>query len=211
MDAFTPALKIVVGGALVVLGFSFIYKAQLAALQGRVRFWTGLEHFGFLFVPITILTPFFTHLPSSEKSLIVDRRSLYNHLLYGPLFLLVALMCITSGADLVGLPGARIMNTILTFGRQTMPYTDPTTGVRREVPIPPAVVYTPPVGDSWIGSYKFPLIKRARLTVFRTLTTKINFNKSSSLNSFERNGSVDVDQFTNNGQNLNAEEDDSPI
>ena len=211
METFLPALRFVVGGAMIVLGASFCYKAYLAAIQGRVRFWTGLENFGFLFVPITWLTPYLLHLPSSDKSLIVERRSLYHHLLYGPFFLLAALICITSGADLMNLPGSKIMNTVLTFGRQTMPQYDPVAGVTKEVPIPPAIVYTPPVGDGWIGSYKFPLIKRARLTILRTLTMKIQTNKTQSLNSWERSGTADVTQFDNSNNFGSNADDDSPI
>lgn len=211
MDAFFPALRLVVGALLVVIGASFVYKSFLASYHGKVRFWTGLENFGMLFVPITWLTPYVIHLPSSDKSLIVERRSLFHHLLYGPFFLVAALMCITSGSDLMGLPGSKIMNTVLTFGRKTMPQYDSVTGITREVPIPPAIVYTPPVGDGWIGSYKFPLIKRARLTILRTLTMKIQTNKTQSLNQWERSGQVDVNQFDRSNNFGENADDDSPI
>jgi hypothetical protein len=210
MDAFYPALRLVVGALFAVIGVSFIYKSYQAGYHGKVKFWTGLEHFGMLFVPITWMSPYVIHLPSSEKSLIVERRSLFHHLLYGPFFLLSALICITSGTDLMGLPGSKIMNTVLTFGRQTMPQYDPVTGITREVPIPPAIVYSPPIGDGWIGSYKFPLIKKARYTILRTLTMKIKTNKDQSLNQWERSGAVDVTDFDKSG-NFGEQDDGLPF
>lgn len=211
METFLPALRLVVGALLIAIGASFVYKSYLASVQGRVRFWIGLENFGILFVPLTWLTPYVIHLPSTDKSLIVERRTLWNHLCYGPFFLIAALMCITSGSDLMNLPGSKIMNFVLTFGRKTMPEYDKVTGVTREVPIPPAIVYTPPLGDGWIGSYKFPLIKRARLTILRTLTMKIQTNKTQSLNQWERSGQVDVNQFDRSNNFGDNADDDSPI
>ncbi len=152
-DSMKPALSIVGGACLLLLGLSFLWKAYQAGFSGKVRVWTGLENFGFLFVPITILTPLVTHLPSDEKKgLIQTRQGPWYSMIYAPGFILLALMFMTAGADQLGLPGSRTMNTVLTFGR-----TD----------VPPAITYSPPF------RYNFPVMKKAGKRIFIFLNTRL--------------------------------------
>lgn len=166
-----PMLKILVGIIVFAIGASFAYKCFDASFNGKTKYWTGLQNFGILFLPVTILSPFICHLPAGKESLVKVRQETYVHMFYGPAFFLCALMFLTAGADLMGLPGSSSMNTILTCGRRD---------------IPAAITYTPPF------TYRFPILKKAAKTITRTLTHKIPTDKSKSLNALEKAG-VDVE------------------
>lgn len=181
-----PALHIIGGALVFALGASFAWKCFQAAFNGKTEFWSGLEHYGMLFVPITMLTPLFCHLPHGPKSLIKTKQESYIHLLYGPVFFLLSLMCLTAGADQMGLPGSASMNMVLTCGRHD---------------VPPAITYSPPF------TYRFPILKKARKTIVRTLTTRIETDKSKSLNAFEKAG-VDVEKQSLGGGGAAADDDD---
>ena len=167
---------LVLGFLIFVVGAVYAIKFFHASVTGKVAYWVGLEPFGWYFVPITILvTPFFCLAQPSDKTLIRWKSAAWVHLFWGPVFFLASLMCLTAGADFMGFPGSRVMNTVLTFGR---------------LDIPPAIVYTPPFG------YKFPIIKKARKVVFRFLTQDIKTDPKKSLNNFERMGQ-NVDKYSN--------------
>lgn len=177
---------LVLGFLIFCLGVIYACKCFQASIYGRVDYWQGLEPFGWTFKPMTILiTPFFCLTKASEKKLIRTKMSGWVHLFWGPVFFLAALMMLTAGADFMGLPGSRVMNDVLTFGGRTGKA---------------AIVYTPPFG------YKFPIVKRARRVVFNFLTQKITFDKSKSLNSFEREGK-DIKDFSNANWGDEDEED----
>lgn len=187
-DTLMPALKLVGGFVLFVIGISFAWKFLLAALQGKLAYWSGLEKFGFIFIPITwFLSPLLIHLPfDSKKSLIHETQHMWVHLVWGPAFFVLALMFMTSGSDLMGLPGSNTLNTVLTLGR-----TD----------IPPCIVYTPPF------NYRFPFVRKATKTVLRFLTHKIPQNAKDSYNAYEQKGE-DTSQYSKFGGDLFYDDDD---
>jgi hypothetical protein len=150
----------IVGGLVVFgIGLSFAWKTYQAAFNGKVRMWTGLEKFSFIFVPLTLLiTPFFCHFPSDPKrSLIQTRQQGWVHLYWGPMFLLATLAFLTCGMDMMGLPGSAGMNFVLTGGRND---------------VPRAIVYDPPF------SYKFPILKKVTKRVVKFLTHKVPEGKA---------------------------------
>jgi hypothetical protein len=194
-DTMWPALRLVMGFAILVLGLSFAWKFYQAAFLGRVAYWTGLEKFGFLFAPITLfISPMLCHLPYDPKnSLIQERQQLWVHLFFGPVFFVSALMCMTSGFDLMKLPGSTCLNTILTLGRRD---------------IPQCIVYTPPGDTQLIGQYKLPFVKKATKVVLRALVTKVPEDKKNSYNAYEQKGE-DVESFSK-GPFSEWFEDDAP-
>jgi hypothetical protein len=170
-----PFLEKFGGVLLMLLGLSFGYKFFMASMMGKMTYWAGLEQFGWYFAPMTILvTPLFVHTPPKSTNLIKTKTAGWIHLVWGPVFFLLSLMMLVAGADYLGLPGTQCMNMVLTCGR-----TD----------VPPAIIYQPPF------SYKFPIIKRARKTIFKILTADIKMDKNKSMNSYERNGQ-DVSQYS---------------
>ncbi len=163
-----PYFKIVGGILLFILGLSYGYKFFLASFMGRMTYWAGLEQFGWYFLPATILvTPLFVHLPPKDNNLIRTRTAGWIHLFWGPVFFLLSLMMMVAGADSLGLPGTQVMNWVLTCGRPD---------------VPPAITYQPPF------TYRFPILRKARRTVFRLLTADIYVDKKKVLNAWERSG-----------------------
>lgn len=181
------AVRLVEGFALFVLGISFAWKFVQAAFSGKVEYWAGLQHFGFLFSPITLfISPLFCHLPyNPNNSLIQMRQSLWVHLVFGPVFFIAALMCMCSGADLMGIPGSNSLNYVLTCGRSD---------------VPPFILYSPPPETALfdMGQYRFPFVKKATKTILRFVTTVIPTNKKDSYNAYVRKGE-DVSGYTKSG------------
>jgi hypothetical protein len=195
-DTMWPAIRMVAGFAILVLGLSFTWKFIQAAFLGKVTYWTGLEKFGFLFAPLTLfISPMLCHLPyDPKKSLIQERQQLWVHLIFGPVFFISSLMCLTSGFDLLGLPGSTSLNTILTLGRHD---------------IPQCIVYTPPAGTNLIGNYRFPFVKKATKVVLKALTIKVPEDKKNSYNAYEQKGE-DVSSYSK-GPFSEWFEDDQPV
>lgn len=181
-DTLWSSLRLVGGFGLFVLGISFAWKFYNAAFLGKVVYWSGLEKFGFAFMPITVfLSPMICHLPYDKKnSLIHTRQELWVHLVFGPVFFVSALMCMTSGSDAMGIPGSTSLNTVLTVGRHD---------------VPACIVYTPPGTTQFIGSYKFPFVRKATKTILKALTIKVPEDKKNSYNAYEQGG-TDLDQYS---------------
>lgn len=100
------------GLLLVLFGCSFAYKFFLACVLGKSSYWSG-------FLPITVISPFFTHLPrTSKRSLIHDAQGLWVHFLLSPLFLICSTLCFTAGAEFLGMPGVSVLNKILSGGKE---------------------------------------------------------------------------------------------
>jgi hypothetical protein len=179
-DSFWSAAQIVGGFTLFCIGVSFTWKFIQAAFLGKLTYWSGLEKFGFLFIPITwFLSPLFCHLPYDPKnSLIKTQQQLWVHLVWGPTFFVFALMFMTSGADLMHMPGSTSLNTILTLNRSD---------------IPACIVYQPERG---LFSYKFPFLKKAARTVVRFLTNRVPEDKSKSYNAYDQRGDVNTEEYT---------------
>jgi hypothetical protein len=113
-DLHSNYVEIAVGVLLIVLGFSFGYKFFLASVLGKISYWHG-------FLPITIISPLLTHLPSNEKSLVKKTQGIWVHLVMSPIFLVCMVLCLACGADLTGLPGVDTLNWILNGGNMTKP------------------------------------------------------------------------------------------
>lgn len=190
-ETFWQAIKLVGGFALIILGCSFAVKFVQAAFVGKVAYWSGLEKFGFLFSPITLfISPLLIHLPfDPKKSLIRVRQQLWVHLFFGPVFFMLSLMFVTAGVDMMGMPGATTLNTVLTLNNPS---------------VPPVILYAPPF------QYRFPFLKKATRTVFRALTTRIPEDKKNSYNAYERQGH-DVENYTKHEHNDWLDEDEPVV
>ncbi|MBY0358945.1 MAG: hypothetical protein K2W82_13150 [Candidatus Obscuribacterales bacterium] len=156
-----PALQMVGGAVVFIIGAIYAYKFFQAAIFGKVNYWAGLEQFGWYFAPLTtFITPLFCFTPDNGKSLIRTRHAAWVHLLWSPVFFLLGLAFMVAGADFMGLPGSSAMNAILTLGRND---------------VPPAITYAPPF------SYKFPFLKKVRKSLFKLVTTDIPWDKKNAL------------------------------
>jgi hypothetical protein len=102
----SETIDIALGIVLVLLGCSFAYKFVLAAVMGRTSYWSG-------FLPISVVSPFFLHLPAGKRSLIRQAEGLWIHLLMAPIFLILAVLCLAAGADELGVPGTAALNWVL--------------------------------------------------------------------------------------------------
>src|ERR1700722_12213997 len=109
-DKISTEWQIAIGIFLLLLGVSFTYKAFLANIKGKMSYWEG-------FLPFTMISLFTVHLPGSKNSLIKSTEGLWIHLIMGPVFMIVAIMCLGAGADLAGLPGTATANWVLSGGR----------------------------------------------------------------------------------------------
>lgn len=144
---------IAIGALLIILGLSFCYKGWIATVLGRAHYWSG-------FLPFTIVSPWFIHLPPSERSLIKVKEGFVCHAFIGPLFFLTALPLIVAGLDLTGLPGTKTLNFILNAGDSSKPA---------------AVVYSPPL------NYQFPLAIRAGKSIAKLFNVQIGEDEKKRL------------------------------
>lgn len=185
--ALVEPLTMVFGVLLICLGLIYAYKFFEASVFGKYTYWDGLRPFGWYFIPLTILvTPLLAIGKPSEKNLIRTKNAGWVHLIWGPAFFLLSLMMLVAGADFLKLPGTQLMNTVLTCGRHD---------------IPPAITYQPPF------TYKFPLLKKARKTVFKILTADIKTDKSKAINNLERGG-MDVEKYSKTPWDEKEDEDE---
>jgi hypothetical protein len=103
-------MLLALGIVVVLLGFSFAYKFYLAAISGKCSYWTG-------FLPLTMVSPWLTHIPStSKRSLVKHAQGLWVHLVMGPIFLICSILCIAAGTEILGLPGIQALNWVLAAG-----------------------------------------------------------------------------------------------
>lgn len=126
-----------------IFGLSFAYKSVMAIFLGRTQYWEG-------WLPLSIISPLFIHLPAGKNSLIRTVCAPWVHITLGPIYFLISVVFLTAAADQAGLPGTEIANSILTFGKQGAP---------------PAITYDRRQG------YSFPIFKRAADAFFKSLTT----------------------------------------
>jgi hypothetical protein len=103
-------LDLALGMIIIILGISFTYKFYQATLLGKCTYWTG-------FLPVTIISPWLTHIPSrSKRSLVKTAQGLWVHLLMGPIYLICAVLCFAAGTEIMGLPGVNSLNWVLAGG-----------------------------------------------------------------------------------------------
>jgi uncharacterized membrane protein len=107
-------VSVLTGVLLIALGLSFFWKSILALFLGDVTYWSG-------FLPITLISPLFIHLPPKEGTLIKKTRAFWIHFTVGPLFFFLSLALMSAGADQLGLPGSQAVNWVLTMGKPNAP------------------------------------------------------------------------------------------
>ncbi len=132
MEQVELIAKIMVGWVLMILGFSFGYKCFRAAVYGKMTYWSG-------FLPISIISPFFVHIPARPGTLIKETTGLWVHFLIGPIFLICAVLLLALGGDLAGFPGTDTLNLIIGGGNPLAP---------------PAIIYNKNNG------FSFPIFSR---------------------------------------------------
>lgn len=147
-------LNIFIAVMLMILGLSFAYKCYLAAFAGKVWIWPG-------FLPLTLVSPVFTHLPPNKKSFVKVVQAPWVHIVWGPFFFLASLALTAWGADRLGLPGSQSINMLLTFGK----------------PDAPKALYYDPAAHT----YRFPLGARIGKRAFKFLTSPMKTDKKHKL------------------------------
>ncbi len=102
-------ISMIIGILVVILGCVYAHKAWMAGVQGKIWYWQG-------FLPFTLVSPWIVIFPPKENSLCKVKEAMWIHLVMGPAFLISALVMISSGLDLTGLPGTEYVNSFFTMG-----------------------------------------------------------------------------------------------
>jgi len=129
----------------IALGVSFAYKFIQAAFFGKTQYWEG-------FLPISIISPFFIHLPAGKNSIIKTAHNGSVQIVLSPIFFLTTLVLLATGAAQMGMPGTESINSVLTLGR-----TD----------APAAITYDKATG------YHFPIVDRTVKAFYKVLTQPV--------------------------------------
>ncbi|MBZ0187932.1 MAG: hypothetical protein K8F91_16920 [Candidatus Obscuribacterales bacterium] len=148
----TPAYW-AIGAFLIVIGLSYCYKGWNATVLGRCYYWAG-------FLPFTLVSPWFIHLPPGKNSLVKVREGILCHVFLGPLFFISAIICLLVGTDMIGLPGTDTANFILNAGNSGKA---------------PAIIYSPPL------RYNFPIVARAGKQINKIFNTQFYEDPGKSL------------------------------
>lgn len=139
-----PIARIAVGLEVFALGVSFVWKGWCGCVLGRFNYWSG-------FLPITMISPWLTHLPKGERSLVKTKEGMLAHVFIGPSFFFCSVLFLCAGADLLGLPGTNTLNSIIN-------------GFDSSKPV--AVSF-----DSTTGRYAFPLLSKAGNKMYKSFFT----------------------------------------
>ncbi len=110
----SPQASLAVGIALMLLGASFFYKSAVAVVKGSVLYWAG-------FLPLTVVSPFFIHLPASKNSMIKRAEGIWVQTVMAPIFVVVGMLCSLSGAEYAGYPAVDLVNLTLHGGKAGAP------------------------------------------------------------------------------------------
>lgn len=146
-----PIPKMIFGFLVFVMGISFLYKGWNACVLGRFYYWSG-------FLPLTMISPWMTHLPPSKRSLIKKKEGMLAHIFIGPSFFLCAVLCLCAGSDLMGWPGTKTLNLVLNGGDANKPT---------------AVSF-----DENTGRYTFPILTKSGGKLYKQLfESKISEDK----------------------------------
>ncbi len=103
-------LGIGLGVFLMLLGLGYLFKAYVAIAQGRIWYWSG-------FLPLTIISPWLIFNPPDERkanSVAKVKDAIWAPVFFGPVFVILSVMCLSAGADLSNLPGTATTNKVLT-------------------------------------------------------------------------------------------------
>jgi hypothetical protein len=114
MSLSTDQIELALGVVLVLLACSFGYKFFNACVLGKCTYWHG-------FLPITVISPLLVHVPPSKRSLVRTAEGVWVHVFMSPIFLVCFILCLVAGAEFLGLPGVKTMNTVLTRGAEGGP------------------------------------------------------------------------------------------
>lgn len=146
---------IFIGVMLIILGCSFLYKGWQGAILGRAWYWQG-------FLPFTLMSPWFIHIPPKEpeKTLIRKKEGILCHLIIGPMMFMTAIPLLLVGSDLVGLPGTDTANTILSGG-------DPAK--------PSSIIYTPRL------TYRLPILGRIGKQLSKVVESQVSEKSDQEL------------------------------
>jgi hypothetical protein len=100
----SPQVSLAAGVLLMLLGISFFCMSAIAGLRGSMSYWAG-------FLPLTIVSPFFIHLPAKKNSLVKTAEGAWVHFGMAPVFLLIGFFCFLAGAEYAGIPAVNATNT----------------------------------------------------------------------------------------------------
>ncbi len=156
--------SIAFGVFLVVLGCSFAYKSYMAIVKGRLLIWQG-------WLPFTLVSPFVNHLPPGKNSLLKYKEAMWIHVIMGPVFFVLTILCVAAGVDYIGFPGTDAINSAMTGGK---------------LGAAPAITFNKQRG------YTFPILPRAAAHFGKLMGGKIGLNQKDSL--YDANGQTDEDR-----------------
>lgn len=145
--------SIAFGVLLIVLGISFGYKCYQALIKGRLLIWRG-------WLPFTLISPFTNHLPPGKNSLLQYKEAMWIHVIMGPLFFLLTVLCIAAGIDYLGFPGTESVNSAMVGGK---------------LGVAPAITFNKQTG------YKFPIIPKAMAHFGKIFGGKVGLNQKDAL------------------------------
>jgi hypothetical protein len=152
--------SIAFGVFLVLLGCSFGYKCYQALIKGRLLIWRG-------WMPFTLASPFVNHLPPGKNSLLQYKEAMWIHVIMGPMFFFLSVLCIAAGVDYIGFPGTEVVNSAMTGGK---------------LGAAPAIVFNKRTG------YAFPFFPHAVAHFGKLLGGKIGIDKKQQL--YDSNGQM---------------------
>ncbi len=104
----TDQINMLIGIVLILMGFIYIHKSYMAGIQGKMWYWQG-------FLPFTLISPWVCVFPPKEKSLIKYKEAMWVHAFFGPIFFFSAVIALSAGFDLTGLPGTKTTNSMFTY------------------------------------------------------------------------------------------------
>lgn len=95
------------GILVIIMWCVYIHKSYMAGIQGKLWYWQG-------FLPFTLISPWICVFPPKEKSLIKYKEAMWVHAFFGPVFFFSAVVALSTGFDLTGLPGTKTTNYLFT-------------------------------------------------------------------------------------------------
>lgn len=98
----------IVGILLMIMGLVYFHKSFMAGVQGKLWYWQG-------FLPFTLISPWIVVFPPKEKTLCKVKEAMWVHAFFGPIFFASAIIALSTGADLTGLPGTKTTNSMFTY------------------------------------------------------------------------------------------------
>lgn len=101
-------INMVAGIVLMIMGCVYFHKSFMAGVQGKMWYWQG-------FLPFTLISPWIVVFPPKENTLCKVKEAMWVHAFFGPVFFASAVVALSAGADLTGLPGTKTTNWMFTY------------------------------------------------------------------------------------------------